>query len=80
MTAVAQVFPTTFNQLCRWHIEQNIMKNCRKFFDNAGFQDFMKAIKVVSSSMSPAELEKELEVLKLSSRRKLWIISSTNGG
>ncbi|KAK9384341.1 hypothetical protein V1515DRAFT_512956, partial [Lipomyces mesembrius] len=30
----------------------------------AGFQDFMKAIKAVASSMSPAELEKELYALK----------------
>ncbi|KAK9427676.1 hypothetical protein V1505DRAFT_379344, partial [Lipomyces doorenjongii] len=32
MTALSDVFPTAINQLCRWHIEQNILKNCRKYF------------------------------------------------
>ncbi|ODQ70576.1 hypothetical protein LIPSTDRAFT_170643 [Lipomyces starkeyi NRRL Y-11557] len=64
MTAVAEVFPTSGNQLCRWHIEQNIMKNCRQHFDNTGFENFMKAIKAVASSMNLTELEKELGPLK----------------
>ncbi|ODQ70654.1 hypothetical protein LIPSTDRAFT_155377 [Lipomyces starkeyi NRRL Y-11557] len=34
MNALSIVFPTAVNQVCRWHIEQNILKNCRKYFNN----------------------------------------------
>ncbi|KAK9428469.1 hypothetical protein V1505DRAFT_376989, partial [Lipomyces doorenjongii] len=50
MTALSDVFPTTINQLCRWHIEQNILKNCRKYFtDITEFDDFMKSVKAIAS-------------------------------
>ncbi|ODQ76105.1 hypothetical protein LIPSTDRAFT_122571 [Lipomyces starkeyi NRRL Y-11557] len=46
-------------------MEQNIMKNCRRYFDSISFENFMKAIKSVASSISPTELKKELEVVKV---------------
>ncbi|KAK9484849.1 hypothetical protein V1527DRAFT_468809 [Lipomyces starkeyi] len=65
MTAVPVVFPTSFNQLCRWHIEQNILKNCRKHFDSiAVFDELMKCVKRIASSMDIAEQEKDLAELK----------------
>jgi transposase-like protein len=63
MAAIAEVFPTTINQLCRWHIEQNILKNCRKHFQSIeAFDEFMKCIKQIGSNCG--DQEKELEQLK----------------
>ncbi|KAI9906302.1 hypothetical protein PsorP6_016542 [Peronosclerospora sorghi] len=32
--SVDEVFPLSKNLLCRWHIYKNLLKNCRKHFDN----------------------------------------------
>jgi hypothetical protein len=65
MSALLQVFPDSMNQLCRWHIEQNILKNCRKHFNTlAAFDEFMKCIKQIASSMNLTEQEKALETLQ----------------
>jgi len=32
MNAIASVFPSTKNILCVWHVEKNILANCRKYF------------------------------------------------
>ncbi|KAK9491670.1 hypothetical protein V1508DRAFT_421267 [Lipomyces doorenjongii] len=51
MNALSVVFPTALNQLCRWHIEQNILKNCRKYFNNvADFDKFMKVIQAIGGT------------------------------
>ncbi|KAK9494572.1 hypothetical protein V1508DRAFT_412817 [Lipomyces doorenjongii] len=52
MKALSTVFPTTVNQLCRWHVEQNILKNCNKYFKTMdAFDAFMKCIKQIASSL-----------------------------
>ena len=33
MNDVLIVFPRTANLLCIWHIEKNILKNCKSHFD-----------------------------------------------
>ncbi|ODQ69439.1 hypothetical protein LIPSTDRAFT_75650 [Lipomyces starkeyi NRRL Y-11557] len=35
MKALSTVF-LTMNQLCWWHVQQNILKNCRKYFKAIG--------------------------------------------
>ncbi|ODQ74409.1 hypothetical protein LIPSTDRAFT_70037 [Lipomyces starkeyi NRRL Y-11557] len=51
MKALAEVFPRTFNQIFRWHIQQNIMKHCRQMFDSMlHFENFMSAVKQLAVS------------------------------
>ncbi|KAK9319779.1 hypothetical protein V1517DRAFT_31318 [Lipomyces orientalis] len=65
MKSLTHVFRTTINQLCRWHIEQNIMKNYRKYFSNvAEFDSFMKQIQKIASSVDRNCQEEELTQLR----------------
>ncbi|KAK9251519.1 hypothetical protein V1507DRAFT_499334 [Lipomyces tetrasporus] len=65
MKSLIEVFPTTINQLCRWHVEQNIMKNCRKYFSSvADFDIFMKQIQKIASSTDATCQKEELKQLK----------------
>ncbi|KAK9326621.1 hypothetical protein V1520DRAFT_394395 [Lipomyces starkeyi] len=65
MNALSIVFPPAVNQLCRWHIEQNILKDCRKHFNNvADFDSFMGAIMAIVSSVDRESQAKSLEELK----------------
>lgn len=44
MNAIAKVFPSTKLVLCAWHIDKNILANCKKFFnDDDEFGAFMKS-------------------------------------
>ncbi|KAI9912565.1 hypothetical protein PsorP6_006704 [Peronosclerospora sorghi] len=43
LAAVDEVFPLYKNLLCRWHISKNLLKNCRKHFDNVeDWEEFRK--------------------------------------
>ncbi|KAK9238951.1 hypothetical protein V1525DRAFT_68283 [Lipomyces kononenkoae] len=65
MYALSVVFRDSMNQMCRWHIEQNILKNCRKHFDTlAEFDEFMKCIRHIASSMDHTEQETSLQTLQ----------------
>ncbi|ODQ70146.1 hypothetical protein LIPSTDRAFT_6236 [Lipomyces starkeyi NRRL Y-11557] len=64
MKSIEEVVPTAINQLCRWNIEQNIMKNCRRYFDTvADFDSFMKQIQKAASSTLDRQEEELNQVL-----------------
>ncbi|XP_078176422.1 uncharacterized protein LOC144569822 [Carex rostrata] len=44
INAVNVVFPATTHLLCVWHIEKNLMTNCRKYFDNKEEYDIFLSI------------------------------------
>lgn len=51
MNAVKMVFPNTTNLLCIWHIEKNVLANCKKHFAHAEeFDIFMSSWKNVAYS------------------------------
>ncbi|ODQ68882.1 hypothetical protein LIPSTDRAFT_224484 [Lipomyces starkeyi NRRL Y-11557] len=77
MKALAEVFPQTFNQICRWHIQQNILKHCRQMFNSMPqFESFMTAIKQLAIS----DTEKSYSKLRKIFLHKLLVTLKHNGG
>ena len=70
--AVNVVFPTTIHLLCVWHIEKNLMTNCRKHFDSKEEYDIFLSIwnKVVYSSTEAEFDQNWLEFQSLYKERK----------
>ncbi|KAK9366134.1 hypothetical protein V1509DRAFT_631017 [Lipomyces kononenkoae] len=65
MKSLREVFPTSINQLCRWHIQQNIMKNCRKYFSRVSdFDAFMQQVQKIASSIDRDSQDEELKQLR----------------
>ncbi|XP_071720539.1 uncharacterized protein [Rutidosis leptorrhynchoides] len=55
MNAITSVFPSTINLLCVWHIEKNVVANCKKYFKRAeDFEMFMLSWKNVVYSTTEA--------------------------
>ncbi|XP_071735211.1 PKS-NRPS hybrid synthetase cheA-like [Rutidosis leptorrhynchoides] len=55
MNAISNVFPSTTNLLCVWHIEKNVVANCKKYFVHAeDFDLFMLSWKNVVYSTTEA--------------------------
>ncbi|XP_071740660.1 protein FAR1-RELATED SEQUENCE 5-like [Rutidosis leptorrhynchoides] len=55
MNAISNVFPSTTNLLCVWHIEKNVVANCKKYFGHAeDFDLFMLSWKNVVYSTTEA--------------------------
>nr|GEZ36699.1 hypothetical protein [Tanacetum cinerariifolium] len=43
MNAINNVFPSARNLLCVWHIEKNVVSNCKRFFEHSEeFNDFIE--------------------------------------
>jgi hypothetical protein len=42
MNEIARVFPGCHNVLCSWHINKNILANCKTHFSNVEWQQFME--------------------------------------
>jgi hypothetical protein len=40
MSAISSVFPNSANLLCLWHINKNVLANCRKHFENQESFDY----------------------------------------
>jgi hypothetical protein len=56
MNALATTFPSAANVLCRWHIQKNILSNCKKSFETMeSFEEFLKAWNLLVSSKSELE-------------------------
>lgn len=47
MNAIAKVFPCAKNMLCRWHIQKNVLANCKKHFDDAHWQKVLATFAVI---------------------------------
>ncbi|KAH7857660.1 hypothetical protein Vadar_015139 [Vaccinium darrowii] len=47
MNAIAKVFPCAKNMLCRWHIQKNVLANCKKHFDDAHWKKFLATFAVI---------------------------------
>ncbi|XP_071699208.1 protein FAR1-RELATED SEQUENCE 5-like [Rutidosis leptorrhynchoides] len=55
MNAISKVFPAATNLLCVWHIEKNVLANCKKHFKReAEFDIFMSSWKNVIYSITEA--------------------------
>ncbi|XP_071696399.1 protein FAR-RED IMPAIRED RESPONSE 1-like [Rutidosis leptorrhynchoides] len=55
MNAISKVFPAATNLLCVWHIEKNVLANCKKHFKReAEFDIFMCSWKNVIYSITEA--------------------------
>ncbi|KAJ8100240.1 hypothetical protein POJ06DRAFT_209529, partial [Lipomyces tetrasporus] len=66
MKALAEVFPPIFNQLCRWHIQQNILKHCcRNFNSMPQFENFMAAVKKLAISDTEKDTQKTLQQIEI---------------
>jgi MULE transposase domain len=50
MNAIGIVFPNTVNLLCIWHINKNILANCKKRFTDEKWEEFMKQWNMCCSS------------------------------
>ena len=58
MNGINNVFPTTTNLLCVWHIEKNVLANCKKYFGtNEAFDLFMSIWNNVIYSTTEALFE-----------------------
>ena len=70
--AVNVVFPATIHLLCVWHIEKNLMTNCRKHFDSKEEYDIFLSIwnKVVYSSTEAEFDQNWLELQSLYKEKK----------
>ena len=41
MNSISLVFPECKNLICIWHINKNVLANCKKYFDNDSWKEFM---------------------------------------
>jgi histone-lysine N-methyltransferase SETD2 len=52
MNGIARVFPGCHNILCCWHINKNVLANCKTRFSDVEWQEFMQRWNLVVSSTS----------------------------
>ena len=64
MNAIHVVFPGAKNLLCIWHIQKNVLANCKKDFDQETFNLFMSSWTNVVYSKSEVEWERNYEKFK----------------
>ncbi|SAM03616.1 hypothetical protein [Absidia glauca] len=59
MGAIGRIFPTTNNIICLWHIDKNIVSNCRRDFngDEEDWAGFLGMWKATVQSLEPAEFD-----------------------
>jgi len=65
MRSIAAIFPNTANVLCSWHVEKNVLKQCRKSFDieDEWKEFFGKLWPAVIHAVNEEEYEKNLVIL-----------------
>ena len=62
MNAIKNVFPECLNVLCMWHINKNVLANCKKLFkDEKGWTEFQQSWNQVVYSKSEFEFEEALQ-------------------
>jgi len=65
MNSIKVVFPDCGNLLCRWHINKNILTNCKKYFQtDEEWITFMKLWNAVVSSLHENEFEENVQLLQ----------------
>ena len=52
MKGIAQVFPNCKNVLCIWHINKNVLANCKVQFSSDDWDDFMEQWNLLVASTS----------------------------
>ena len=58
MNSIQRVFPHAVNLLCIWHIQKNVVANCKKVFEtNESFNAFLDKWNVVTYSYSIERFE-----------------------
>ena len=65
--ALTSIFPSAAHHLCIWHIEKNVVSECKKSFESGeteDWTDFMSRWKNVVRSTSEGEFEENLRVLR----------------
>jgi hypothetical protein len=56
VNAIRSVFPSTNNVLCLWHIQKNLLANCKNLFgDDTSFEQFMEGWNMVVKSLEVDE-------------------------
>nr|XP_043615727.1 protein FAR1-RELATED SEQUENCE 5-like [Erigeron canadensis] len=71
INGIKNIFPTATNLLCVWHIEKNIIANCKKHFQhNEEFDIFMESWKNVVYSKTEALFENNWSEFKLFYKEK----------
>lgn len=64
MNAISTVFPSCQNLLCRWHINKNIVANCKAGFSNEDWGKFMDEWNFMVSSTSVQAFEEAVILFK----------------
>ena len=64
MNSISTVFPTCQNLLCRWHINKNIVANCKTGFSNEDWGNFMDEWNFLVSSPSVEAFGEALSLFK----------------
>jgi hypothetical protein len=64
MNGIARVFPGCHNILCCWHINKNVLANCKTRFFDVEWQEFMQRWNLVVSSTSVELFDVALGVFK----------------
>jgi hypothetical protein len=65
MKAIDSIFPEVDHLLCRWHVNMNVVKNCKKHFATAeAWEKFYKAWQTVLNSPTEELLEENLTKLR----------------
>ncbi|KAJ9566461.1 hypothetical protein OSB04_002427 [Centaurea solstitialis] len=71
MNGIKNVFPTTINLLCVWHIEKNVLANCKKYFGRPEeFDIFMSGWNNVVYSTTEALFEENWREFELIYKEK----------
>lgn len=84
MSAITAVFLGSVGHLCTWHVNKNILKNCRKYFETqANWESFEKGwnrvmysntVALYESNWAEFQVEFELYKLALEYLAKQWIV------
>ncbi|KAK9275113.1 hypothetical protein L1049_022372 [Liquidambar formosana] len=71
MKAIKVVFTTTANLLCVWHIEKNILTNCKKYFkEGEDWLAFLSAWTTVINSSNESKYNEALQLFELLYKEK----------
>ncbi|KAL7252612.1 hypothetical protein ACSBR1_007225 [Camellia fascicularis] len=71
MNAIQVVFPTTTNLLCVWHIEKNILANCKSYFEaQEDWSTFLCTWRQVINSQDEATYEEVWKFFELLYKEK----------
>ena len=64
MNGISKVFPSSQNLLCGWHINKNVLSNCKAGFTHEGWEEFMLHWNVIVTSITVESFEEGLSTFK----------------